>query len=66
MSLFCILDCLIVKACPAINITGIEFIQAEVIPVTAFVPPGPVVTKQQPTSFLDLAYPSAANEAACS
>ena len=46
------------------NMTGIESIHAELIPVTAFVPPGPVVTKQQPTSFFDLAYPSAANDAA--
>ena len=34
--------------------TGTESIQAELTPVKVFVPPGPVVTKQHPTSFLDL------------
>ena len=35
--------------------TGTESIHAEQTPVSVFVPPGPVVTKQQPTSFFALA-----------
>ena len=43
------------KTCPEIKITGTESIQADETPVKVFVPPGPVVTKQQPMLLFALA-----------
>ena len=46
--------------CPEIHTKGIESIKASVRPVTAFVAPGPEVTRTTPGLPEDLAYPSAA------
>ena len=48
------------------NITGVLSNHAAAHPVTAFVPPGPVVTKAAPILSDILAYVSAAKEHACS
>ena len=45
---------------PEIQTNGIESIKASVKPVTAFVAPGPEVTKTTPGFPEDRAYPSAA------
>ena len=51
---------------PETNKTGVESSHAPATPVTALVPPGPVVTMQNPRPWLAFAYPSAQMAEACS